>query len=341
MADPFKIIIPMAGFGTRMRPHTWSRPKPLVSAAGDTVLGHVLHVLETVPNAEDAEMVFVVGYLGEQVQAYMAANYPKIKASFVRQEELLGQSHAIAMAREHIQGPTLIVFVDTVIDTDYSFLANEEADAVIWVKEVDDPRRFGVVEVDEEGWVRGLIEKPDNDENKLAVVGIYYFKRGEDLMAAIDRQIAQKVQTKNEFFLADAIGLMLKDGLRLRPEAVEVWLDAGVPETVLHTNRHLLDEGRDNSEEAAKRPGVTVNAPVFVHPSAQISNSVIGPYVSIGRDCQVRSSQIEDSVLEAGARVEDSLLHASLLGERSLVRGLRGRANVGDDSQILGEESGE
>ena len=337
MADPFKIIVPMAGFGTRMRPHTWSRPKPLVSAAGNTVLGHVLHVLESVPDADSAEMVFIVGYLGEQVKAYMAANYPQIKAHYVQQTELRGQSHAIAMAREHMHGPMLIVFVDTLIDTDFSFLADEEVDAVIWVKEVEDPRRFGVVDVGEDGWVQGLIEKPDNDRNKLAIVGIYYFKRGEDLLAAIDEQIGQDMQTRNEFFLADAIDLMLKKGLKLRPETVDVWLDAGMPETVLHTNRHLLANGRDNSDEVSKRPGITVNAPVFVHPSAKVENSALGPHVSIGRDCVVRDSQIADSVLEAGAQVEQSTLHASLLGERSLVRGVRGKVNVGDDSQVEGE----
>ena len=334
MGDALTIVVPMAGLGTRMRPHTWSRPKPLVSAAGNTVLGHVLELLKTTPNADDAEMVFIVGYLGDQIKGYMQANHPNIKTHYIEQKETLGQSHAIAMAREHIRGPMLVVFVDTVIDTDFSFLADEEADAVIWVKEVEDPRRFGVVELDEEGWVRGLIEKPDSDENRLAIVGIYYFKRGEDLIAAIDEQISQDMQTKHEFFLADAIDLMLKQGLRLRPEPVNVWLDAGVPETVLQTNRHLLAKGKDNSEEASQRPGVIIKPPVFVHPSASVKDSTLGPHVSVGRECVIKGSVIEDSVLEAGAVVSGSKLHGSILGERSQVEGYEGTLNIGDDSVV-------
>ena len=334
MTESLKIIVPMAGFGKRLRPHTWSRPKPLVSAAGDTVLGHVLNTLKTAPNSEEAEMVFIVGYLGDQVKAHMESNYPEIKTHYVQQEELLGQSHAIAMAREHMQGPMLIVFVDTVIDTNFSFLDDEEADAVIWVKEVEDPRRFGVVELDEKGMVQGLIEKPDDDSNNLAIVGIYYFKRGEDLLATIDEQINQGVQTKNEYFLADAIDMMLKKGLKLRPETVNVWLDAGVPETVLRTNRHLLDDGRDNSAEASKREGVKIHPPVFIHPSAKVEASTIGPYVSIGRDCDVQGSTIENSVLEAAVHLKDSELKDSLLGERSQVSGMQGSLNLGDDSMV-------
>ena len=162
MPENLNIIIPMAGFGTRMRPHTWSKPKPLVSAAGQAILGHVLDGLQSAPNAEQAEIVFILGYLGEQVEKYMASQYPELKTHFVEQKELLGQSHALVQAREYLKGPTLIVFVDTLIDADYSFLADEDADAVIWVKAVDDPRRFGVVDVGADGFVQGLIEKPDS-----------------------------------------------------------------------------------------------------------------------------------------------------------------------------------
>jgi len=337
MAEPLKIIIPMAGFGARLRPHTWSRPKPLLSAAGDTILGHVIKLLQTAPGAKNAEMVFIVGYLGEQVQAYMQAEYPNINAHYVQQKELLGQSHALAQAREYVHGPTLVIFVDTVVETDFSGLDKEEADAVAWVKAVEDPRRFGVAEVDKTGMVRGLIEKPSDMKNNLAVVGIYYFKRGEELMAAIDEQMKKNIQTKGEYFLADAIDILLKKGLKMRTQAVEEWLDAGLPETVLETNRRLLEKGRDNSAEAGKRAGVTIRPPVHIHPSATVENSTVGPYVSIGRDSIVRNSNIEDAVIESGAQIEDCVLKASLIGERSRVRGVNGEVNVGDDSQVSGE----
>ncbi len=337
MTEPLKIIIPMAGFGTRLRPHTWSRPKPLLSAAGDTILGHVLKLLQTAPGAERAEFVFIVGWLGQQVHDYMQAEHPKIHAHFVQQSELKGQSHAIAQAREYIKGPTLIIFVDTVVETDFSGLDKEEADAVAWVKAVEDPRRFGVADVDAGGRVRGLIEKPSDMKNNLAVVGIYYFKRGEDLLAAIDEQMQKGVLTKNEFFLADAIDMMLKKGLKMRVQVVEEWLDAGLPETVLETNRKLLEKGRDNSSEASKRPGVTIKPPVHIHPEAVVENSTLGPYVSIGRGSVVRNSTIEDAVIEREALIENCVLKASLIGERSHVSGVKGKVNVGDDSRVDGE----
>jgi glucose-1-phosphate thymidylyltransferase len=335
-ADPLKIIIPMAGFGTRLRPHTWSRPKPLLSAAGDTVLGHVLKLLQTAPGAERAEFVFIVGYLGDQVQKYMQSEHPTVNTHYVEQKELLGQSHALAQARQHIHGPTLIVFVDTVVEADFSGLDEEEADAVAWVKPVEDPRRFGVAEVDKDGLVRGLIEKPNDVKNNLAVVGIYYFKRGEDLMAAIDEQMQRGIQTKNEYFLADAIDLMLKKGLKMRTAIVDEWLDAGLPETVLETNRRLLERGRDNSLEVSKRNGLKIKPPVYVHPEAQVEKSTLGPYVSIGMGSTIRNCTIEDAVIERDAMVEDSNLKNSLIGERSHIKGVKGSVNVGDDSQVNG-----
>ena len=336
MAEPLKIFILMAGFGTRMRPHTWSRPKPLISAAGDTILGHMLQMVSTVPNAKDAELVFVVGYLGDQVRRYMQNERPSVKAHFFEQKELLGQSHALAQAREFLHGPIIVILGDTVIETDFSHLDTERADAVAWVKPVEDPRRFGVAVVNAEGWVSGLIEKPSDLKNNLAVVGIYYFKRGEDLLAAINEQMQKGVVTKKEFYLADAIDMMLKNGMKMRTVVVDEWLDAGLPETVLETNRRLLDKGRDNSAEAGKRSGVTIRPPVHVHPSATVENSTLGPYVTVGRECVVRNSTITDAILESRATVEECTLRDSILGERSQVRGMKGSVNVGDDSQIKG-----
>ncbi len=326
----------MAGFGTRMRPHTWSKPKPLVSVAGKAILGHVLDSFQSAPHAEQAEIVFIVGYLGEQVEAYMASQHPDIKAHFVEQRELLGQSHALAQARKYLEGPTLIVFVDTLIDADYSFLAKEDADAVIWVKAVDDPRRFGVVDVGDDGLVRGLIEKPDSMENNLAIVGIYYFKKGEDLLASIDEQIANHVQSKNEFFLADAIDMMLKKGLRLRAKNVEQWLDAGLPETVLESNRLLLAQGSANSGTVQLGVGNTISEAVFIHPDAQIEDSIIGAGVTISAGCVIKNSEISDSILEKDAKVENSKLKASIIGERCQVIDFEGQLYIGDDSRISG-----
>jgi glucose-1-phosphate thymidylyltransferase len=332
---PLNIIIPMAGYGTRLRPHTWSKPKPLVSVAGKTVLSHVLDVISTAADLQTCELSFIVGYLGDQVKEHMHAHYPNIKTNYYVQEEMLGQTHAIALARQHLKGPTMILFVDTIIDEDMSFLADDdEEEAVIWVKQVEDPRRFGVVEVGEDGFVKNLIEKPDTMENDLAVVGYYYFSEGEKLMAAIDHQLSEGLQSKGEYYIADAITLMIQDGLKLEPRQVENWLDAGLMETVLETNRHLLTHGRDNTDEITHGKDVTIVPPVFIHPSAEVTNSTIGPYTSIGEGCKVSNSIVEDSVISEESQITNAKIKASLVGERAQVDGLTGIINIGDDAVI-------
>jgi glucose-1-phosphate thymidylyltransferase len=328
------IIVPMAGLGTRLRPHTWSKPKPLVSVAGKAVLGHVLDMFATVPECIDVEMVFIVGYLGDQAEAYIKEHYPHIKAHYVIQEEMKGQSHAIYLAREYLNGPAIVAFVDTLIQTDLNFLADEPTEAVACVKPVPDPRRFGVAELRPDGYVRRLIEKPSDMSNNLAMVGFYYFKNSAGLLTAIEEQMQRGIALKNEFFLADAVNLMLDRGLKMRTQPVEVWLDAGTPETLLETNRYLLDHGRDNSAEFAKQPGVVFVPPVFVHPSAEVENSIIGPHVSLNAGTRVENSIIRDSILEDEAQAAGVILESSLIGRRACIQRRAARINAGDQTEV-------
>ena len=326
-----RIVIPTAGFGTRLRPHTWSKPKPMVSVAGKPVLGHVLDMFKDVPQID--ELVFIIGYLGEQIEAYVSQAYPNLPARYVVQEEMLGQSHAIWLARQGLSGPMLMVFVDTLIETDLSGLPQEPAEAVAWVKPVEDPRRFGVADVGPDGWVTRLVEKPQDVSNNLAVVGFYYFNAAERLLAAIEQQIESGDQLKGEWYLADAINLMLQSGLRMRAETVEVWKDCGKPDALLDTNRYLLDNGRDNGAEFSSGD-IDIVAPVYIDPSATVRDSTIGPYASIGADCVIEDSRISNSIIDRGTRLENADVLDSVVGRDALVRGGPVRLNVGDESQV-------
>lgn len=333
MADtPLKIVIPMAGFGTRLRPHTWSRPKQLISMAGKPVLAHVLDTFATLPGPQNVEYIFIVGYLGEQIKAYMNAYNPGSQVTYVVQDEMRGQSHAILLAKEYLNGPMLMVYADTLIETDLSFLDRETAGGVAWVKEMPDPRRFGVAVLDRDGWVTRLIEKPKETNNNLAVVGFYYFQSSEDLLSAIDEQMRRGIQLKGEFFLTDAVNIMLERGLKMRTQPVEVWLDAGTPQDVLSTNRYLLEHDRANNPFLEPSAGVTIIPPVYIHPQANVRDSVIGPYASISEGCIIQSCIIRNTILEEGAQVTDAILDGSLIGCDARIQGRAGAMIVGDNT---------
>ena len=335
MGKILKVVIPMAGYGKRLRPHTWSRPKQLISLAGKTVIEHVLDTFSTLPEDLKIEFVFIVGYLGETIQAFMEAEHPDLAVHYVVQEEMRGQSHAIYLAREHINGPMIMVFADTLIETDLSFLDQEKSDIVAWVKPVPDPRRFGVAELGKDQQVTRLIEKPKAMDNNLALVGFYYFKNGQDLIRSIEKQMDQKVQLKGEFFLADAINIMLDGGsCKMRIQKVNIWLDAGTFEAVLSTNRYLLDHGHDNTEKAEKRMGVNIIPPVYIHPEAEVESSVIGPHTAIEAGCQILGSIIQNSIVEKNTKIEDVILEGSMIGQNSRLKGGSYSINIGDNTEV-------
>jgi len=325
----------MAGYGTRLRPHTWSRPKQLIRIADKMVIDHVLDTFTSLPELSNAEFIFIVGYLGDKIAEYMARSHPELTVRYVEQAEMRGQSHAISLARDYLSGPLLVLYADTLIKTDFSFLSKETANAVAWVKAVPDPRRFGVASVGTDGLVTRLVEKPQDMDNNLVVVGCYYFQDSSPLLSAIDEQIRRNIILNDEFFLADAINIMLEHSLKMRVERVETWLDAGTTDDVLSTNRYLLEHGHDNIVQAYAQKKSVILRPVFIHPDASVENSVIGPHVSIGANCSIQSCIIRDSIIDDCSKVDNVVMEHSLIGREVRIQRQAGVINVGDQTELV------
>lgn len=323
-----QVVVPLAGLGTRLRPHTYVRPKPLLSVAGKPILGHIVDQLDGVPVDE---VIFITGHLGDQIVRWAAESCP-YPARFVEQRELRGQAHAISLVGDMLDRPTLVIFADTIFQADLTQLDSGNDDGVLFVQEVDDPRRFGIAVV-REGYVERLVEKPKEHVGNLAVVGIYYVRDPRALMRGIEQVIARDQQIGGEFYLADALQAMIEAGARFRVSNTQVWADCGTVDALLDTNRFLLTNGH-GQDAAAAFPDATIVAPVWIDPSATIQRSVVGPHVSIAAGASITDSILEDSIVNEGARIEAAALRHSLVGSRATVVGRRARVNVADDSQV-------
>jgi glucose-1-phosphate thymidylyltransferase len=322
-----RVILPMAGLGKRMRPQTWSKPKPLLQVAGKPMLGHILDKLT--PLGVD-QVVFVTGWLGDQIRDYVQAHYT-FDSRFVVQQELEGQAHAVYLAREYLRGPCLIMYVDTLFEADLTPLATCQADGVIFVKEVEDPRPFGVV-VEREGRVVRYIEKPQTLEHRKTTIGVFWVRDGAQLEEAIAHLLANNMRTRGEFYLADAFNVMIDRGAHIISHPVEAWQDCGQPDTLLATNRYLLEHG--HTQVTPVQRSVLV-PPVHVAATAVIEDAVVGPYVSVGDGVVLRRTTISDSIVESGAVIEGLVLEHSLVGRGAHVRAAPRRLNIGDDDVIV------
>jgi len=317
-----------------MRPHTWSRPKPLLHVAGNSIIGHLLNLMSDITTKE---VIFVVGYKGDEIEAWIRQNYPHLDAHFVVQEEALGQAHAIWMCRDYLDdGEALVAFGDGIVDAAYAQIPEPDADGVILVQEMEEPRTFGVAVTDEHDVVTDFIEKPDNFEQNQVIAGIYWFKHGRTLLTAIETIIKENRQTKGEYYLVDAYKVMLEGGAVIKAKPAIFWLDAGNPDYILEANKRLLGLGY-GSEDALERSyaeDFTVFPPVFIHETAVIHGCVIGPYVSIGPGVNLKNSVIRNSIVDGGTAVANAILDGALIGENAKITG-KGRAIfIGDNSII-------
>ncbi|MBN1884041.1 MAG: NTP transferase domain-containing protein [Candidatus Krumholzibacteriota bacterium] len=321
-----KAVIPVAGIGKRLRPHTLTAPKALVEVAGKPILGHIVDGLV---GMGVTELVPIIGYMGDQIRAFLESTYD-LPMHFVVQEEQRGIAHAVDLTRPWADDDELVIILgDTIIRTDFSRIP-AAGDFVLGVREVEDPRRFGICLV-EDGWITRIVEKPDEPVGNLAIVGLYYFRNSAPLYEACREIIDEGITTKGEFQITDALQRMIDaKNVRFRPYEIEGWFDCGKVETLLETNRILLDA----SSQPAERAGSIVVAPCRIDDEAIIEDSIVGPYVSVARGCEIRRSIVKDSILNEGCSVSEAVLEKSVIGAFAEVTGRGSSINIGDYSQL-------
>ncbi len=322
-----RAVIPVAGVGTRLRPHTYALPKVLLNVAGKPILAHILDALL---KQEITKATIITGYMGDLVEEFVRKRYGQMELAFIEQKEMLGLGHAIwTGCPSYDEEPLLIILGDTIFDVDLN-LAFSTGHNSIGVKEVEDPRRFGVVISDSNGRITKLIEKPETPISKSAIVGLYYIKDTKTLVSSLNRLIDENIRTRGEYQLTDALQLMLDSGSEFRTFNVDGWYDCGKPETLLSTNRFLLDKMPTDR----KYPDSIIIQPSYVSENAVIERSVIGPYASVADDAVVKDSIIKDSIISYGAKVTSSLLIDSIVGNNAELTGHFHRLNIGNSSTI-------
>ena len=328
-----QVIIPLAGKGTRLRPHTHLTPKPLLKVAGRTVMDWVMDRLK---GLDVTELIFITGHLKEQVEEFARARY-KIPSRFIEQKVQDGTAGAINLARPHVKGPVLIIFVDTVFEADLTLINRTDADGIIWAKEVEDYQRFGVVVTDADGYMTRIVEKPSTPISKLANIGLYYIRAVDSLWKGIDHVLASP-SNKGEWYLTDAFQWMIEQGKRILTAEVGGWYDCGKLDTLLETNEILLNKG------AARRrdfPGGTIHDPVYIEDGVTIERSEIGPNVSLEAGTRVTGSTLRHTIVGKESKLTDVRLEGSMLGNRVVVAGLRGSISLGDDSELTAQSPAE
>lgn len=327
-----KAIIPVAGAGTRLRPHTYTQPKPLIPVAGKTIISFIIDQLVEVGIRE---FVFIIGYLGEKIQLYVEKEYPDLDKTFVQQTSREGIAHAIWTAKDAINGTDeiYIVFGDTIIDVDFNlFIKNKRS--CVGIKKVTDPREFGVVELNEEGKVKKMVEKPSIPKSNLAMVGLYKIREVNMLIEIIDEMIKNNEQTLGEFQLTDSLMKMIERGVELDIIPVDSWYDCGKKEILLKTNAMLLDKGGYASSNLPLYDNSIIIHPVSIGKGCSISNSIVGPHVTIGNNTVISYSIVRESIIGSYASLEDVVLQQSIVGSDAAIKGSSQSLNIGDNTEI-------
>lgn len=330
------IIIPMAGRGTRLRPHTLTVPKPLIPVAGKPIIQRLVESLAGSYSGKIEEIAYIVGDFGADVERELVAIAEALGARgrIYYQQKALGVGHALYCAAESLKGPCMIAFADTLFKADFSFDARE--DGVIWVQKVKDPSSFGVVKLDAEGYITDFVEKPSTFVSDLAIVGIYYFREGEKLRSALHEVIRREMREKNEFQLTTALEMLKNEGIRFRTGEIEEWLDCGNKEAILYSNERMLVFHRDQGlvSPLATIENSVIVPPCFIGDNAVLRHAVVGPYVSVGHNSTVENTVIANSIIQNRSQIRNAVLENSMVGNSSKFVGSRDELNLGDYSHF-------
>ncbi|MFN8310040.1 MAG: sugar phosphate nucleotidyltransferase [Chitinophagales bacterium] len=324
-------IIPVAGAGTRLRPLTYTQPKVLIAVAGKPILAYII---ENLQQNGVTHFVFVIGYLGEKIKEYVETHHPDLHADFIWQEERNGLGHAIYSAKDSVDRnqPLIIQLGDTILDADFTAILNSGF-STLCVKKVEDPRAFGVAQLSEDGSITSLVEKPLIPKSNMALVGFYYIKETAALFAALQFNIENNLRTNNEFYLTDALQRMISEGAHFKSYKAEHWFDVGKKDILLETNAILLRKNGSTGRSNLPADSIFI-PPFYVAENARISNSIIGPYVTIGENSEISNCMLRNSVIGSFSKLENVTLHASLIGSDTTVKGNSQSLNIGDNTEI-------
>lgn len=332
-----KIIIPMAGRGTRLRPHTLTVPKPLIPIAGKPIVHRLVEDIVKVCGQAVDEIAFIIGAdFGEAVEQQLLeiASSVGAKGAICYQTEKLGTAHALLCAKDYLEGNIVVAFADTLFKADFTL--DSEAEAIIWTQKVDDPSAFGVVKLDENGYITDFVEKPKTFVSDLAIIGIYYFKDGAFLRSEMQYLIDNDIKDRGEYQITDALENMKTKGTKFQTGQVSEWLDCGNKNATVHTNQRYLEYIKDQElvDGSAQIVNSVIIPPVYIGQNVEIHNSVLGPHVSIGKDSKVVNTVIKNSIIQETSEIAHANISNSMIGNKVVYEGKAADLSIGDYNQL-------
>lgn len=328
------VIVPMAGMGKRLRPHTLTTPKPLIHVAGKPIVQRLVEEICKVSHQKVEHIAFVTGRFGETAEQHLleVANTLGAKGSIHYQDQALGTAHAVLCAAEHLEGPVTVAFADTLFKANFEL--DQNADGVLWVQKIDDPRQFGVVVTDDNGKILEFVEKPQQFVSDLAMIGIYYFKDGQWLRRELQYLVDNNITNGGEYQLPDALRNMMKQGASFTPGAVNDWMDCGNKAAVVETNQKILGYEPQYGQALTLGENSQIIPPCFIADDVVLKNAIVGPYVSLEKGVKIINTKIENAIVNAQTVIAESNIENAMIGSNCHIRHYSGDLNLGDFSTV-------